>query len=939
MSSTPDDLTQRSALRTQPSDGMAKIYDPAQVEDRWYACWQEAGYFQPVMDPARQPFTVIMPPPNVTGELHVGHALTAAIEDALVRWHRMLGDPSLWVPGKDHAGIAAQLVVERALALEGLTRQELGRERFLERMWDWIERYGGIIDEQHRRLGVSADWTRLRFTMDPDPSRAVRTMFKRLYDKGLIYRGTRITSWCPRCQTALSDLEVVYQEDDGILAYVRYPVVDSPGEYVIIATTRPETILADTAVAVNPEDARYRHLVGRRVRVPVVDREVPIVADAAVEMEFGTGALKITPGHDPLDWEIGQRHQLPSLVVIGLDGKMSPEAGAYAGLDVATARERFVEDLRARDLLVKVEPYRHNVGHCDRCKTVVEPLVSEQWYVRTQPLADPAIAAVRDGRIRIIPEGRAKVYFNWMENIRDWCISRQLWWGHRMPVWYCRACPRDIVAVEEPTICPGCSGPVEQDPDVLDTWFSSGLWPFSTLGWPDETKELRYFYPTSVMETGYDILFFWVARMIMLGLEAMDDVPFRDVYLHGLIRVGREKMSKVKGNVLNPLELIERYGTDALRLSLVVGTTPGNDTQLNETKLTDSRNFVNKLWNSARYVLMNVPPEDRPPGALDAADGGPAAVQAQSVLEPPPGASLADRWIISRANFTVAEVTRLLADFQLGEAARTVRDFLWGEYCDWYLEIAKIQLRGEDPARLRATRQTLGRVLEQTLRLLHPFAPFVTEELWQTLCGSLPRPNSGASPAVGSSGAPRTGGMEGPGRAPSIMVAAWPVPGPRDPEAEALVDDLVELVRGVRNLRAERKVDPALVVPATLVGGPRTALLREQAAIVSGLARLEVTDVVEALAERPKEAVPLVAGGFEAYLPASGLFDVAAERTRLTEEAAGVEQAVARSEALLARPGFAEKAKPEVVEAERTKLAASRERLERLRAQIQALET
>jgi valyl-tRNA synthetase len=917
----------------QVSDGggMAKAYDPGQVEDAWYRRWQEAGYFKPQVDSTRRPFTVIMPPPNVTGELHVGHALTAAIEDAVVRWHRMLGDPTLWLPGRDHAGIAAQLVVERTLVQEGKTRYDLGREQFLERMWDWIARYGGIIDEQHRRLGVSVDWDRALFTMDPGPARAVRTIFKQLYDKGLIYRGTRITNWCPRCRTALSDLEVAYQEDDGILAYVRYPVVESPGDAIAIATTRPETILADTAVAVNPDDPRYQRLIGQHVRVPVVDREVPIVADAAVEMEFGTGALKITPGHDPVDYEVGQRHNLPIVVVIGLDGQMNDEAGAYAGMDPAAARERFVEDLRARGLLEKVEPYRHSVGHCDRCKTVVEPLISEQWYVRMAPLAAPALEVVRDGRIRIIPERFAKVYFNWMENIRDWCISRQLWWGHRIPVWYCRTCPREIVAVEEPTTCPDCGGPLEQDPDVLDTWFSSGLWPFSTLGWPDDTEDLRYFYPTSLLETGYDILFFWVARMIVLGLEAIGDVPFRDVYLHGLIRVGREKMSKVKGNVLNPLELIERYGTDALRLSLVVGTTPGNDTQLNDRKLEDSRNFVNKLWNSARYVLMNVPPEDRPAGAGWAQPGGEAgAQQASPTLESPSQASLADRWIISRANYVAGEVTRLLEDYQLGEAARTVQEFLWSEYCDWYLEIAKIQLRGEDTAAQQATRYTLGRVLEQTLRLLHPFAPFVTEELWQTLV----RGQGAGARGQGGDGS----GTPSPDlRSPSIMVAAWPAGGPRDLEAERAVGDVVALVTSVRNLRQEKGVEPRRFVPVTLVGGARVDLLRAQAGIIGGLARLEPVEVVDALPEPPKEALPLVAGGFEAYLPAAGLFDVAAERQRLQEQIAKTAQMVARGENLLNGPGFSQKAKAEVVQAERDKLAANREQLERLRGQLVAL--
>jgi valyl-tRNA synthetase len=610
--------------------------------------------------------------------------------------------------------------------------------------------------------------------------------------------------------------------------------------------------------------------------------------------------------------------------VIGLDGRMAEAAGAYAGLEVGEARRRFVEDLEQRGLLVKVEPYRHAVGHCDRCKTVVEPLVSEQWYVRIQPLADPALQAVRDGQIRIIPERFAKVYFNWMENIRDWCISRQLWWGHRIPVWYCRACPREIVAVDEPQTCPGCGGPLEQDPDVLDTWFSSGLWPFSTLGWPDDTADLRYFYPTALLETGYDILFFWVARMIMFGIEAMGEVPFRDVYLHGLIRVGREKMSKVKGNVLNPLELIDQYGTDALRLALVVGTTPGNDTQLNKEKLEANRNFVNKLWNSARYVLMNVPPDERPTGT--------------AVVEVPAGAGLADRWIISRANSVVAEVTRLFADYQLGEAARTVQDFLWSEYCDWYLEIAKIQLRGEDATALAATRYTLGAVLEQTLRLLHPFAPFVTEELWQLVTARRPdgggpagADGGGLAGAVGDGSAPTAGGP------PSIMVSAWPTAGPRDPGAESNVADLVELIRGVRNLKAERGVEPGRFLRATVVGGARTALLREQAPLVAGLARLEPLEVVESLAERPKQALPLVAGGFEAYIPAADLFDVEKERARLGGEIAKAEQLIAHSEGLLGRSGFVERAKAEVVQAERDKLAANREQHERLRAQLAAL--
>jgi len=892
-------------MATTDAAELAKAYDPRAVESRLYARWLAAGYFKPRIDPRRRPFTIVMPPPNVTGRLHIGHALTAAIEDALVRWHRMRGEPTLWVPGKDHAGIATQVVVERELAQQGLTRHDLGRERFLEKVWEWVRTYGSIIDEQHKRLGVSCDWDRLAFTMDPGPARAVRTMFKRLYDKGLIYRGARITNWCPRCQTALSDLEVEYQDDEGLLAYVRYPLVEREGEFLTIATTRPETILADTAVAVNPADPRYQAVIGARVRVPGVDREVPVVADSAVEMEFGTGALKITPGHDPVDFEIGQRHGLPAITVIGLDGRMTAEAGAYAGLPVEEARARFLDELRARGLLERVEPYRHRVGHCQRCKTVVEPLITEQWYVRIQPLAEPAIAAVREGRIRIIPERFEKVYFNWMENIRDWCISRQLWWGHRIPVWYCRACPREIVAVETPTACPACGGPLEQDPDVLDTWFSSGLWPFSTLGWPDDTPDLRYFYPNTLMETGYDILFFWVARMIMLGIEAMGDVPFRDVYLHGLIRVEGKKMSKTAGNVLDPLELMDEYGTDATRLALTVGTTPGNDTELNLQKLEACRNFVNKLWNSARYVLLNVPAAERP--------------ATLAPLTPPAGASVPDRWIVSRANHVVAEVTRLLGDYQLGEAARTVQEFLWGEYCDWYVEMAKIQLRVGDAAAQAATRYTLARVLEQTLRLLHPFAPFVTEELWQTL---LAEPLARADTTL----------------PPSIMIAPWPTPGPRDAAAEAFVEDVIELIRAARNLRQERKVEPARYVPATVVGGARTAELRAVAPLVSGLARLQPLEIVDALAAPPRQALPLVAGGFEAYLPAAELFDVAQERARLERELAEVERLIASGEARLANPGFTQKAPAAVVEGARRQLLENRERRERLAAQLRALE-
>ena len=906
---------------------MAKAYDPKEVEARWYDFWLAGGYFKPDSDPTKAPFCIIMPPPNVTGELHLGHALTASIEDLLTRWHRMRGEATLWLPGRDHAGIAGQLVVERELAREGKTRHDLGREAFLHRMWDWMERYGEAIGFQHRRLGVSVDWERERFTMDPGPSRAVRTAFVRLYDKGLIYRGARITNWCPQCATALSDLEVRHEEEPGTLTYVRYPLVPVEGEtetqYIQIATTRPETILADTAIAVHPADQRFARMVGRQAIVPSVERPVPIVADDVVEREFGTGAVKVTPGHDPTDFEIGQRHNLPMILVIGLDGKMNENAGPrYAGMPVMEARRAFVEDLRERGLLVKEEPHPHQVGHCERSGTVVEPLVSEQWYVRIAPLAEAALAAVRDGRIHIIPDRFAKVYYNWLENIRDWCISRQLWWGHRIPVWTCGNRHR-FAAVDDPASCPECgSQELEQDPDVLDTWFSSGLWPFSTLGWPDDTADLRRFYPTSVMETGYDILFFWVARMIMMGIEMTGDVPFRDVYLHGLIRVGREKMSKVKGNVLNPLELIDEFGTDALRVSLVSGTTPGNDTQISNEKLESNRNFVNKLWNAGRFVIANV--GDFPDRDI------------REPLQTVPGArSEADHWIVSRADEVTVHVTRLLEDFQLGEAVRTAHDFLWNEFCDWYLEIAKIELReAQTDAERQGIRANLAWIFEHLLRLLHPMMPFVTEEIWQSLgVGGLGLGVRDQPPPLSPAPNPNP-------PTPSIVVAPWPASsGQSDAEAERRMEAVFELVRGVRNVRAEYRVDPGRWVPATIVAGAEADFYRRMAPIIGELpgSRLRPVDVVERLDRATEGAAAIVAGGATLYIPFAEMVDMTQERTRLERERAAAVAEIERAESLLARPGFVEKAPSEVVDRERSKLAGLRERLAKLDEQLQTL--
>ncbi|MBI2759795.1 MAG: valine--tRNA ligase, partial [Chloroflexi bacterium] len=769
---------------------MPKAYDPRAVERRLYELWESRGYFTPVLtrpgepppsygiaaDRNRQPFTIIMPPPNVTGELHLGHALTDTIEDTLIRWRRMLGDPTLWLPGTDHAGIATQMVVERELAKEGLTRHDLGREVFVERVWQWVHRYRGRIDDQHRRLGASADWSRSRFTLDPAPQEAVRTTFKRLYDDGLIYRGERLITWCPRCMTALSDLEVDRGDpEQGFIWHVKYPVIDDDGretgEYIQMATTRPETILGDTGVAVNPDDERYTHLVGRRARLPIIGREIPIVADAAVDPAFGTGAVKVTPGHDPTDYDIGARHNLPIVSVMNQDATMNDNAGPFAGLDRFEARREVIKAFEGADLLVKVEPHELVIGRCDRCNTIVEPMVSLQWFVRMQTLAEPAIAAVRDGRIQIIPEAFERVYYNWMENIRDWCISRQLWWGHRIPVWYCDGCDATLVEVETPTSCPsGCEGTPRQDEDVLDTWFSSGLWPFSTLGWPRGSEDLDYFYPTSVMETGYDILFFWVARMIMLGMYDMNGaVPFRHVYLHGMMRDAKGvKFSKTKGNATDPLDLVDQYGADALRFTLATNSSPGIDMKLQTSDLENGRNFANKLWNTARFVLSVVGDEA---GGNDGRLAGPAA-------------SIEDRWILSRLNTLALDVNRLLADFQIGEAGRRIYDFVWHEYADWYIEMAKVRLRRDD----RTALPVLTHVLGQVLSLLHPFMPFVTEEIWQNVRGVL-----------------------GPETPEVVTIAAYPLgdASARDDDAERHTEALMDTVRAVRNLRAERKIDPA----------------------------------------------------------------------------------------------------------------------------------
>jgi valyl-tRNA synthetase len=894
----------------RPAGEMAKAYAPQQVEEGLYQRWLEGDYFAPRIEPGRQPFVIIMPPPNLTGELHLGHALTATIEDLLIRWHRMKGVPTLWLPGVDHAGIATQNVVEKDLKKEGLTRHDLGREAFLERVWEWVRRYRHIISRQHQRLGASCDWKRERFTMDEGPQLAVRTTFIKLYRDGLIYRGERIINWCPRCQTALSDLEVEHKEHAIHLWYVRYPLLDErgepTGEHITIATTRPETIVADVAVAVNPDDPRYRETVGRTALLPIMGRPIPVIADAAVEPAFGTGALKITPGHDQTDFEVGERHSLRTIVAVGPGGTMNEEAGPYAGQDRFECREAIVRDLQEQGLLEKIEPYGSSIGHCERCDTIVEPIVSQQWFVRTQPLAEPAAAAVKDGRIQILPRRFARVYLHWMENIRDWCISRQLWWGHRIPVWYCDDCseltlPSLERALQDPTQCQHCgSAKIQQDPDVLDTWFSSGLWPHSTLGWPDDTEDLRYFYPTSVLETAYDILFFWVARMIMMGLYNTGEVPFRTVYLHGLIRdhEGR-KMTKSLGNVVDPIEVLERYGTDALRFVLATGGAPGNDMRISDERLEGGRNFANKFWNAARFVISSL---------------------GDAVVEPPPLAGreampLEDRWIMSRLHRTAAEMEKLLGDFQVGEAGRHLHDFFWGELCDWYIEMAKVRLKANDASPL----PVLVHVLDASLRLLHPFMPFVTEEVWQHL-----RPHL-ASPI-----------------AKALIIAPWPQAndGWLDGEAEGQAGLVLDVIRAIRNIRAERGVEPARFVEAhVVVAAPVSRSAAEASrAVIEALARARPLHIVGEAGDAPREeAVAVILQGAEVVIPLAGLLDIEAERARLRGQATEAEAEVQRLTAKLANEQFRSRAPQEVVAKEEGKLAAARARLEGLQARLREL--
>ncbi len=886
---------------------LPKAYEPQAVEDKWYRFWEEGGYFKPRPNPARKPFVISMPPPNVTGALHVGHAITATMEDIMIRYHRMQGDETLWVPGEDHAGIATQTVVERLLAKEGTDRHKIGREVFLERVWEWVKQYKSRIQNQHRRLGASCDWSRERFTMDEGLSKAVREVFVRLYDEGLIYRGERIINWCPRCMSALSDLEVNHINTPGKLTYVRYPLKPLEGaepgsetEYISVATTRPETILGDTAIAVNPKDIRYKEIVGRLAIVPVVGREIPIVGDDAVDASFGTGAVKVTPAHDPVDFEIGQRHHLPTVQVIGFDAKMTAEAGPYAGQDRYEARKHLVADLEQLGLIVKIEDYVVPLGHCQRCDTVVEPLISKQWFVKMMPLATPALNAVKYGQIRIVPERFNKTYVDWLENIHDWCISRQLWWGHRIPVWYCTDCGQMIVSREDVTACPNCeSTQLKQDEDVLDTWFSSWLWPFSTLGWPDATADLMRYYPNAVMETGYDIIFFWVARMVMSGIHFMGNAPFSTIYLHGLVRDAKgEKMSKSKNNVIDPLEVMDKFGTDALRFTLATSSTPGNDMKLIDERIIGNRNFANKIWNASRFVLMTT----------NEIGGGVPDIDA---LQP---RTLADRWILSRFEQLTKSVTRLIEDFQFGEAGRQINEFFWSDYCDWYVEIAKVQMQGDEQAQ-RATAGILRAVLDQSLRLLHPFMPFVTEEVWQYLY-QFSQPDKASWPAS------------------ALIIAQWPQYNAAlvNTEAEQQFSLVQQVITRIRDARNQMNVEPARRIPVIMAVGNDLAMFAEQASLIEFLARTERPQLHSVLTQKPEQAMSLLADAVELYLPLAGLLDIGKELERLDKEIAQAQQDVARLQGKLANQNFVSRAKPDVVEKEREKLAAQEERVNKLQA-------
>ncbi|HUI88881.1 MAG TPA: valine--tRNA ligase [Anaerolineales bacterium] len=888
---------------------LPKAYDFKSTESRVYALWETGGYFKPWNDPSRKgfdptvkPFVISIPPPNVTGELHLGHAMFVSVEDLMIRYHRMKGIPTLWVPGSDHAGIATQLMVERhLLRTEEVTREELGREEFIKRTWDWKRKYGGMITNQIRRLGASCDWDRERFTLDDGLSRAVREAFVRLYEKGLIYRGPRLINWSPGLKTAVSDLEVEYNEEEATLYYFKYMLKDSQ-EFIPVATIRPETILGDTAVAVHPDDDRYKKYVGKLVIMPMLGREIPVIADDYVSREFGTGALKITPGHDPNDYAIAQRHNLPVISLLDEAAKINENGGPYQGQDRFECREKLWSDMKKAGLVIKEEKYLTTVPRSQRGGEIVEPMISTQWFVKIEPLAKAALQAVRDGRIKIVPERFEKVYYNWLDNIKDWCISRQLWWGHRIPVWYCENSHMTVTR-EDPSECATChSKNIHQDDDVLDTWFSSGLWPFSTLGWPDETPDYKYFYPTSYLETGYDILFFWVARMVMDGLEFTGQAPFHTVYLHGLIRDEHgQKMSKTKGNVIDPLTVMDELGTDALRFTLLVGATPGNDMNLSVKKVEANRNFANKIWNAGRFVI----------NAID-------SLPSESAMGDP---TLADSWIWTKTQQLLRDVDRLFQTFQYGEAGRQIYEFFWSDFADWYVEIAKEQMQNDGMK--KQTVITLARILDMSLRLLHPFTPFVTEELW----GHLRRTLLDSPISNIASDWPE-----------ALIIAKWPeAHEPEEREESALQDfgKIQEIVRSIRNARAENHVKPSIRFKFKLVSDEDFDLLQRNSYAITCSTGTYPPEIVKRLDSKPVDHIGLVSGSTEIYLPLADMVDKSDEKSRLEKELKEAEAQIERLAQLLAGD-FAKKAPASVVDKEREKLAGFKETAEKLRAQWKA---
>ena len=865
---------------------LAKTYEPQEVEDRIYRFWQDGGYFHAEVSD-KKPYTIVMPPPNITGQLHMGHALDNTLQDILIRWRRMQGYEALWMPGTDHASIATEAKIVEAMAKEGLTKEQLGREKFLERAWAWKETYGNRIIEQLKKMGSSCDWERERFTMDEGCSEAVREVFVRLYEKGLIYRGERIINWCPHCLTSISDAEVEFAEVDAHFYHLRYPIAGGDG-YLELATTRPETLLGDTAVAVHPDDERYAALVGKNVVLPLVNKEIPVVADTYVEMDFSTGVVKITPAHDPNDFEVGLRHQLPVITVTTEDGHMNELAGKYAGMTILECRKAIVKDLEEQGYLVKIEPLKHNVGSCYRCHSTIEPRVSLQWFVDMKPLAAPAIEAVKSGKTKFVPERFDKIYFHWLENIRDWCISRQLWWGHRIPAWYCADCGETIVAKDEPHVCPKCGGTkLTQDEDTLDTWFSSALWPFSTLGWPKDTEELKYFYPTSTLVTGYDIIFFWVVRMMFSGIEHMGEVPFNTVFIHGIVRDAQgRKMSKSLGNGIDPLGVIEQYGADALRFMLATGNSPGNDMRFIEEKVEASRNFANKLWNAARFILMNLEGHDVPLG-----------LPAELALE--------DKWIVSRFNALTAAVTENLEKFELGIAVQKLYDFIWDNFCDWYIELCKSRLQGAGAAQAR---QVLVWVMTGMLKLLHPFMPFITEEIWQSL------PHEGET----------------------LMRSTWPVQDAAHdfPAEEKEMERIMEAIRAIRNRRAEMNVPPSRKAEVFV----ETTFTDTFAAGTVFMQRLaSASEVKVGAAFDVPGAVSIVTADATIKIPMDELVDKDAERARLTKEMDNVCKQLEGVQARLNNKAFTDKAPANVVDAARENAARLQEKLTLLEQSLQAL--